>query len=291
MSRHILAGVDGTPQSEAAAFWAAEEAERRGTALLIVHVWPWLGTGDVDAFWPGDLRPAALRALTDIERRIRDARPGLAVETALVGDDPADGLVSVARGHELLVLGSRGLSGFAGLLVGSVGLSVAARADVPVVMVRAAKPAGAEEAGHGEPEVVVGLDLRHPAEEVLDLAFEEAELRGARLRAVHGWDLVPAWSATGWMAPQVDTAEQEASRKAALAEALAPWRAKYPDTAVVEEVRLGGAAQAVLTHSAGAALVVVGRRDRPLGLGARLGSVAHAVLHHAQAAVAVVSHA
>jgi nucleotide-binding universal stress UspA family protein len=299
MTRHVLAGFDGTPQSEAAAFWAAEEATRRGAALRILHVWPWLSADGADGSRPGDLRPVALRALSDLARRIGLAHPDLIVETVLIGDDPSDGLVDAARGHELLVLGSRGLSGFAGLLVGSVGLAVAARTEVPVAVVRAARPAEAAVdavdavAAVGErdlPEVVVGLDLRDPADAVLDFAFTEAALRGARLRVVHGWDLLPAWSATGWMPPLVDAAEQQRAEAAVLADTLAPWRAKYPGTEVVEEVRLGGAAPAVLACATAADLVVVGRRDRPLGLGPRLGAVAHAVLHHAPAAVAVVPH-
>ncbi|WP_083974110.1 universal stress protein [Kitasatospora mediocidica] len=59
---------------------------------------------------------------------------------------------------------------------------------------------------------------------------------------------------------------------------------------VVEDVRVGGAAAALEGASAGAALVVVGRRTRAHGFGARMGSVTHAVIHHAKAPTAVVPH-
>ncbi|WP_354638281.1 universal stress protein [Kitasatospora camelliae] len=298
MSR-VLTGIDGSPQSAAAARWAAGEAVRRGTGLLILHAWPWLGTEFAEGTPAGDLRPAALRALADTAEEIRRAHPGLSVETMVVGEDPADALLAAAEKQDLLVLGSRGLGGFAGLLVGSVGLAVAARVSVPLVLVRADGTDGTDRTdgtdGHqdGSPggrEVVVGVDGHHASGAVLDFAFAEAARRGARLRAVHGWDLMPVWTATGWVPAQVDITAQEAAEQAVLAEALADARAAHPDVEVIAETRLGGSARAVVAASAGADLVVVGRHDRHHPLGMRLGPVAHAVIHHSAAPVAVVPH-
>ncbi|MEU9044788.1 MULTISPECIES: universal stress protein [unclassified Kitasatospora] len=292
MTRYVLAGLDGSPQSEAAASWAAEEAQLRGATLRLLHVRPWLATTEADLSRPGDLRTQALRALTDTASRIRDARPDLTVETTLIGDTPTDGLVAAAAGRELLVLGSRGLGGFATLLVGSVSLGVAARADTPVVLVRSEQPSVAHEvATHpAVREVVLGLDARHPADPVIEFAFAEAALRGARLLAVHGWNPLPAWSFAGWVPPQTDIAAQKSSEKALLVQALAPWREKYPEVELVEEVHLGSGAQTLLESSDAAGLIVVGRRVRRHDAGMRLGPVAHAVLHHAAAPVAVVPH-
>ncbi|MGW3043993.1 universal stress protein [Kitasatospora sp. NPDC001159] len=291
MTRCVLTGFDGSPQSEAAARWAAEEAVRRGADLRILHAWPWLNTEYAEGSLAGDLRPAALRALADTAERIRRAHPGLSIETAEVGDDPADALVAAAKGQELLVLGSRGLGGFAGLLVGSVGLAVAARVGIPLVLVRADGSTAPRGKGPAHREIVVGVDARHPSDAVLDFAFTEAARRRVRLRAAHGWDLVPAWTAAGWVPPQVDAATQEATERAVLAGALAAARAAHPDVEVIAETRLGGAARAVVDCATGADLVVVGRHDhRHHPLGMRLGPVAHAALHHSPAPVAVVPH-
>ncbi|WP_031076102.1 universal stress protein [Streptomyces sp. NRRL WC-3742] len=284
-TRHVLVGLDGSPQSEAAALWAADWAHRLAAPLRLLHVWPWLSTHNMDRSRPGDPRPSALDALTGVAERIRHARPGLVVETALRADDPVDGLVAEARGQEMLVLGTRGLGGFAGLLVGSVSLAVAARAPIPTVLVREGTPAS------GTGEVVVGLDAREPADAVLEFAFTAAGLRGTALHAVHGWDPSAAWAYGGLMPPLVDLPVQQDTETAVLTQHLSARRAKHPEVEVVVDARLGGPASAVLEAATGAGLVVLGRREQRHPLGMRLGPVAHAVLHHCPVPVAVVPHA
>lgn len=289
-TQQVLAGLDGSPRSEAAAMWAAQEAHRLGAGLRLLHVWPWLTSAEAEQqARPGDLRPAALDALARVADRIRLAHPDLTVETAVRADDPVDGLVAEAQGQRLLVLGSRGLGGFAGLLVGSVSLAVAARASVPTVLVREERPLPHADTAPVR-EVVVGVDSREPDGAVLDFAFTQAERRGARLRAVHGWDPAPAWAFGGMMPPPVDLPEQEATETAQLSQHLTRLRADHPGVDVVEDVRIGGAANAVVDASAGAELVVIGRRERRHRIGTLLGPVAHAVLHHSTAPVAVVPH-
>ncbi|MEU1290023.1 universal stress protein [Kitasatospora sp. NPDC005856] len=289
-TQQVLVGLDGSPQSEAAAMWAAQEAHRFGAALRLLHVWPWLSGAEAERqARPDDLRPAALDALARVADRIRTAHPDLTVETAVRGDDPVDGLVAEAQGQRMLVLGSRGLGGFAGLLVGSVSLAVAARASVPTVLVREAQPLPRTDTAPVR-EVVVGLDSCEPDEAVLEFAFTQAERRGARLRAVHGWEPAPAWAFGSMMPPPMDLPDQEGTETALLSEHLAPLRAGHPGVEVVEDVRIGGAANAVLDASAGAELVVIGRRERRHRIGMLLGPVAHAVLHHSTAPVAVVPH-
>ncbi len=291
MTRLVLAGIDGSPQSEAAALWAASEAHRRGSALRLLHAWPWLDAGDGGASWPGDLRPRALDALRGIADRIRRDRPGLPVETAVVSDDPVDGLVAAAKGQDLLVLGSRGLGGFAGLLVGSVGLAVAANAPVPTVLVRLGQaPAERTATAAATREVLVGLDAYEPDDTVLEFAVAEARLRGCRLRAVHGRTLPPVWTPAGPVPQPTYLMEQESAGTAPISRSLAELRTKHPDVDIVEDVRLGGGAQALLDASVHADLVVVGRRERRHRVGPRLGPVTHAVVHHCAAPVVVVPH-
>ncbi|MFD8703004.1 universal stress protein [Kitasatospora sp. NPDC059648] len=284
MTSTVVAGIDGSPASTAAAQWAAEEARRRGAALRLVHAWPWLTDGVSTFAEPDDLPAAAQRILAEAADAVRELHPDLTVRTDAVLDAPVDGLVSAAAEADLLVVGSRGRGGFTGLLLGSVGMAVAGRSDAPVVVVRDTGQ-GSEPSG----EVVVGVDAHSPEEAVLAFAFREAALRGARVRAVHGWDLPPLFGYAGGAVPPEEVEQLEALEAKLLTLALAGQREQHPALEVVEDVRLG-AARGLVQASAGAALVVVGRRHRSIELGARLGRVAHAALHHAEAPVAVVPH-
>ncbi|MFJ1708088.1 universal stress protein [Kitasatospora sp. NPDC088346] len=289
MTGYVLAGVDGSPESTAAAQWAADEAVRLGLNLWLVHAWTWQDDLNAGRGRPADVRGLTARMLAHTAQAVSRAHPGLTVHTEILdGDEPAASLADAAADAELLVLGSLGLGGFAGLLVGSVGLAVAARCDVPVALVRAARPAAA--AGSGAPEVVVGVDPRVPADEVVDFAFRQAASRGAVLRAVHGWTPPPVWGYAGWVAPQLEVDQFRAIEAELLGDALAGWREKYPEVEVVEDSRMGGGAGALVDASGDAVLVVVGRRHRRHPFGLHLGPVAHAVIQHAPAPVVVVPH-
>ncbi|WP_030263973.1 universal stress protein [Streptomyces sp. NRRL B-24484] len=289
MPQYVLAGIDGSPESAAAARWAAGEAVRRELPLRLVHAQTWLDDIHADGAQPTDVRGLTLRMLADAREEVRAAHPGLEVGAELIGGgDPIDVLVEAAAGAELLVVGSRGLGGFAGLVVGSVGLALAGRSEAPTVLVR---PAGTQDGPAPErTAVVVGVDTRSPSPEVLDFAFAEAARRGAVLRAVHGWTPPPVWGYAGGVGPQFEADQFRAIEAELLDEALTGWRAKYPEVTVVQDCRIAGGAQAVVDTAEDAALVVVGRRRRRHRVGLHLGPVAHAVLHHAEAPVAVVPH-
>ncbi|MFJ5309742.1 universal stress protein [Streptomyces sp. NPDC088350] len=300
MVRTVVAGLDGSPESRAAAEWAAREAELRGLQLKVVHVWepapdplaqaPLLGA-ETQQHWSERIPREAGEGL-----RVR--HPGLDVTEDQVTGTPADALLDAAKDAELLVLGSRGLSGVGGFLVGSVGLSVVARAELPVVLVRAGgqaadehdtDPAGSPSTGTPYRPVVLGLDADTPADAVIEFAFAEAARRGTGLRVVYGWNL-PPYYAYGLAMDAGLNDELSREETAALTEALRPWRLKHPDIQVALEPRVGSAADHLVDASREASLVVIGRRIRRAALGAHIGPVAHGVLHHAVAPVAVVAH-
>ncbi|WP_405015793.1 universal stress protein [Kitasatospora sp. NBC_00070] len=290
MTQYLLAGIDGSPQSTAAARWAADEAARRGLALRLVHAQTWIDGINADRTQPTDVRGLTVRMLADAEQEARRSHPGLEVQTELIGGggEPTDLLVEAAASADLLVLGSRGRGGFTGLVVGSVGLAVVARCEVPTVLVRAA---GTDRpGGPGRGEIVLGVDTRAPADELIDFAFQQAVRLGAVLRAVHGWTPPASWGYAGWVPPQVESEQFQAIESELLTEALAGRRQKYPEVLVIEECRIGTGGAALVDRSTEAALVVIGRRHRPHHAGMRLGPVAHAVLQHAKAPVAVVPH-
>lgn len=143
----IVLGVDGSAESKEALRWALEEARLRGSRLCVVHAWtlpaavygPGFGTNLVSEL----LEELQRGSEALIDRALEEAADpgGAGVARAAVEGPPAQTLVDAAADAELLVVGSRGHGGFAGLLLGSVSQQCAQHAPCPVVIVRSA-PAG-----------------------------------------------------------------------------------------------------------------------------------------------------
>ncbi|MFE2045658.1 universal stress protein [Streptomyces sp. NPDC059477] len=286
MTRPVTAGVDGSDESLAALAWAAREAVRRDLALRVVHAWRHeehaviAGDRDEQERWAREAAEEAVRGVTG-------RHTGLEVSVEVTEGVPADTLVAAARDAELLVLGSRGHGQVVGFLIGSVGQQVIAEATRPVVLVRAGDRPTAEVAGH---EIVVGQEgAPEDSAAVLEFAFTTAAARGASVRAVRAWTLPPVYSYNPAAMKLLDDAGgPEPYERQALAEALRPWRERFPGVHVIEHVEMGSAGQVLLSLARGTQLLVVGRRARRTAVGARIGSVAHGVLHHAECPVAVV---
>ncbi|MGW3938509.1 universal stress protein [Streptomyces sp. NBC_00024] len=283
----ITVGLDGSPQSVSAAHWAAREAVLRGTALRLVHAClPAAPTRE--GGWEQDThREAAQRLLHAAERELRERHPRLPLTADLVTEDATTALLAAAGTSEMLVLGSRGIGAVESFFLSDIGMHVVARADRPVVLVRA--DVQQDQRPPDSAGVVVGVSLRGPCEEVLEFAFGAAARRGTRLRAVHGRSLpVPAyalWASSPEAAEAVAVAVGQQ-----LGETLRPWREKFPGVRVLDEVIFDSAARAVVHAASGAGLLVVGRRrDRP-ALAPGIGPMAHAAIHHAVCPVAVVAH-
>ncbi|MFF4755987.1 universal stress protein [Streptomyces sp. NPDC002514] len=289
MTRPITTGVDGTEESLAALAWAAREAVRRDRPLHVVHAWhpqhhaaTAAADRETQRAWVRDATDRAVRLVTE-------RHPELTVTTDVVEGHAAEALLAAAAGAELLALGSRGHGPVVGFLLGSVGQQVIAEARRPVVLVRAGDRAAAEAAGR---DVVVGQqgDPEDSAA-ALRFAFETAAARRAALLAVRAWTLPPVFAySPGSMKLLDDAGGLEPYEKEALAEALGPWRERFPDVPVTEHIEMGSAGQVLLSVAARAQLMVVGRRAHRTAVGARIGSVAHGVLHHASCPVAVVPH-
>ncbi|KUF12904.1 universal stress protein [Streptomyces silvensis] len=295
MIRTVTAGLDGSPESLAAAEWAAREAQRRNLPLRLVQAWLWR-PHDVPVTEELEVqRRWALNSLQGAQELVSDKYPGLAITTQLVADPAPGVLLSEAEAAEMLVLGSRGRGAVAGFLLGSVGQQVLAHATRPVVMVRAGNRGGGngeDNIEHDSSDVVVGLaEPGDPPRPLLDFAFGSAAARGATLHLVHAPDLGPLYGygpAVGRRAGAEGGITGQAER--ALGDALKPWREAYPAVPVTHAVELAHASSLVVTGAAQAGLVVVGRRMRRPALGMRIGPVVHAVLHHSAAPVAVVPH-
>ncbi|WP_306191517.1 universal stress protein [Streptomyces sp. MK5] len=297
MPRNVTAGVDGSPESLAAAEWAAHEAELRGLPLHLVHAWDWQRHAQPVPAEPAH-RHRGGRVLREAAERLRLGHPDLEVTSEQAALPPVTALLAASEDADALVVGSRGVSGVAGFLVGSVGLGLVARTDRPVVLVRSdARPEdehrpdadGRLSTATPYRDVVLGLDHEQPDDSVLAFAFEAASRRGARLRVVHGASLPPssAYDLGVDPGPGDELSRGEAS---AVTGVLAPWREKFPGVDIVEQAAIGDPAGHLVDAAADASLVVVGRRPLHGRLGARIGPVTHAVLHHATAPVVVVPH-
>ncbi|CAM5567209.1 universal stress protein [Streptomyces aurantiogriseus] len=289
MIRPITVGMDGSPESLAAADWAARDAQRRTLPLHLVHAWIWQ-PHDVPVAQDLDAQKQwAQHMLREAEEELRGRHPALTVSTEQISDTAAEVLLGQAEKAQMLVLGSSGHGAIAGFLLGSVGQQVLARANSPVVMVRANARSAAK---HDGGEVVVGLDdLDGPAVPLLEFAFDAAAARRTALRIVHAPSLPPLYGygpVVGQLASQEGGITGQAEK--ALSDAVTPWREKYPQVPVAHTVELTRPSGIVLKAAAQAGLVVVGRRVHRPALGMRIGPVAHAVLHHAAAPVAVVPH-
>ncbi len=282
MEQVVTVGLDGSPESLAAAHWAADEAERRELALRLTHAWILLAPPTPDSPAADDQNYWAKRIVHDAHAELARDHPKLTIIEDLVADEAETALLDAAAHSRLLVLGSRGLDRVASFFLGDTGLHTIARAERPVVLMRAGQ--GAE--GRRR-HVVVGLSLHGPQDNLLEFAYVTAFTRDVPLHAVHGRKPDGSRAATGGDDTARDTMER-ARRE--LDEVLRPWREKFPRVRVVDEIRLESPARAVVQAAADSDLLMVGRRKHPPALGLRLGPVVQAAAHHAGCPVAVVPH-
>ncbi|MFE0348819.1 universal stress protein [Streptomyces griseoluteus] len=303
MPRTITAGLDGTLESLTAADWAAREALLRDLPLHLVHA---LGRQQPYAPLGGASQPSlgsdvqirwADHMLREAEATIARRHPGLRITTDRLTEEPVTALLGAAQAADLLVLGSRGLGGIAGFLVGSVAQAVVAGSRRPVVLVRGGLRSedehqlGAVESGAMAcRDVVLGLNCAAPNDAVIGFAFEAALQRATRLRVVHGRSPeLPYYDNGGDLNAELHD-ELTGEMHRALSEALEPWRDKFPGVDVTEQAVIGKVGSHLVEASRDASLVVIGRRLHRTLIGTVIGPVAHAVLHHATAPVAVVPH-
>ena len=287
----VLVGVDGSAGARVAVDIGAWEAKWRHVPLLLVHghqnPLPHTSSGVLPQPAVAAMRDDMRAMLLETESRAHAQQPGVAVRSTLVTGG-AGGLVEVSRGMSLVVVGSRGTGGFAGLHVGSVASQVSMHSPAPVIVVRPGKDGSHARIGDGP--VVVGLDGSQPSFDALGFAFEEANVRGVPLVPLYAWSQGPNAS-SGYIGPiaQGPGRVREEIAQTLVEEFAAPWQEKYPDVRVTPIVRYQAPpAWALIEASRQAGLVVVGSRGRGGFAGLLLGSVGHAVASHAHCPVAVV---
>lgn len=132
----VVVGIDGSPASEVATAIAFDEASWRGTDLVAIHAWIDSDPTDVPrAVWPR-FRSTAQETLAERLAGWSDRYPDVVVHRRVVFDQPARHLLEAAESAQLLVVGSHGRGGFAGMLLGSVGNTIVHAVHTPVIVAR-----------------------------------------------------------------------------------------------------------------------------------------------------------
>ena len=153
----VVVGVDDSRGGRAALRFAAEEAELRKAELHIVCAWSLPGGHTGHGAYPGPLRDAVVEdaqcTLDTLAYEVSGTHPNVACVLAVGEPPPARALIEASRNADLVVVGSRGRGGFAGLLVGSVSAQVVHHAHCPVVVVRptnGSEPTEPESSGYSQ---------------------------------------------------------------------------------------------------------------------------------------------
>jgi nucleotide-binding universal stress UspA family protein len=136
----VVVGVDGSPGSLHALAWAGREARLRSATLEVVAAWTYPTLVLLVPVAPDPPQVKALRKHAremiegDLEK-VADDVTGVHVDVRILEGDTSAVLLERAQGADLLVVGSRGLGGFRGLLLGSVSQQCVQHATTPVVVV------------------------------------------------------------------------------------------------------------------------------------------------------------
>jgi nucleotide-binding universal stress UspA family protein len=282
-ARPVVVGVDGSPEAERALAWAATEAARRASELLVVHTYSWhdLETQTpMGAPFADEIRRQADALVAEAVATARRIAPGVLVRGQALLGQAAHTLIKASADGATIVVGNRGRGGFASLLLGSVSQKVAVHAHGPVVVVR-----GRTDPGPGD--IVVGVDGSPQSQHALQAAFEEAMIHDAGVLAVRAYSLLASSYALYGVGYVEDPHERWEAEMTALRDDVAVVAEKYPQVPV-SHLAVEGHPGVVLTQrSSSARLVVVGNRGRGGFAGLLLGSVGLHLIHHAECPVLI----
>ncbi|MFI0924849.1 universal stress protein [Streptomyces sp. NPDC021012] len=277
----VVVGVDGSLSAQAAVMWAAHEAVLRGGTLCLVHA------TDVEAASrflapteAGRARQAGRELLDRTAETVAARHPDLVVVTELGGGSPVEALRGAAALSGTIVVGHRGRGGFSSLLLGSVGLELAADATTPVVVVRGAVE-GAEAGA-----VLVAVRDENDVDRAR-AAAREALLRKVPLRLLHVWGTDPHAGVRG--ALRNGTVGDAGAHVRALVEVIDRIREEFPELALdAEGEKSRSVPGALVEASRRADLLVVGGRRAPGYLGPTLGRTTLGLLQHAHCPVELI---
>jgi nucleotide-binding universal stress UspA family protein len=141
----IVVGIDGSDDGQRALAWAVDEARKRGAVLEVIHAWEMTASDTMAPDPAGAARLVLTTSLAEVDTE------GIEVQPRLVEGRPVPSLVRAAAEADLLVVGSRGRSGVAAVILGSVSSACVHYAECPVVVVPPARRRSMVGARNGHP--------------------------------------------------------------------------------------------------------------------------------------------
>ncbi|MEJ5920261.1 MULTISPECIES: universal stress protein [unclassified Corynebacterium] len=287
----IVCAIDGSDASKTAVKWAANTAVKRDVPLRLVSSYSMPQFLYAEGMVPpqelyDDLEAETLEKVDEAKKIALEFAPEVQVSHQIEEGSPIDMLLDLSEQATMIVMGSRGLGGLSGMVMGSVSAAVVSHASCPVVVVREDNLV-TEETKYGP--VVVGVDGSGVSQKAIENAFREADARGAELIAVHTWmDMQVQASLAGLSAAQQQWQVVEEEQHALLGHRLAGWSEQYPDVKVTKVVTRDRPVRALADASEGAQLLVVGSHGRGGFKGMLLGSTSRALLQAAPCPMMVV---
>ncbi|QCB29412.1 universal stress protein [Corynebacterium endometrii] len=287
----VVVAVDGSDASKNAVRWAANTAMKRGIPLRLASSYTMPQFLYAEGMVPPkelfeDLQAETLEKIEEARALAHEVAPEIKIGHTVAEGSPIDMLLEMSHDVTMIVMGSRGMGGLSGMVMGSVSASVVSHANCPVVVVREDN-AVTESTKYGP--VVVGVDGSEVSQKATEYAFAEAEARGAELIAIHTWmDMQVQASLAGLSAAQAEWSEVEREQGELLNERLAPLVEKYPDVKVKKLIARDRPVRALSDAAEGAQLLVVGSHGRGGFKGMLLGSTSRALLQAAPCPMMVV---
>ncbi|WP_020109147.1 universal stress protein [Nocardia sp. 348MFTsu5.1] len=291
-SNPIVVGVDGSETALAAVRWAAREAILRGARLKILCCVDYDMITLSDYPIPEDyihlLRERATKDLAEASAQalavVVGAGSDIGIETKMLLCEPRAGLQTLSESAQLLVLGAHGATRRVSGLLGSVADALSTRASCPIAVVRE-QPEAILDARPNT--VVVGIDGSPCSRQAVEVAYEEASIRNAKLIAIHAWHLRKVHSVFKTDHTKLAWEEARTAEEAVLAETLAGHREQYPDLEVSQQILNCDPVAALRDAAGNAGLLVVGSRGRRGFTAGLLGSTSRALLHSATCPVLI----
>lgn len=270
----VVVGVGQDIDDRLLASAAAQAVDRRATVRLVhVRHEPIAVYGTADIAVPVlemESREYALGRLAKARDRMlsltHSGEGPVSVELHVEDGDIALGILRHSRGASTILIGIDDSSGQ--FLIGRTALAIAARSTAPLIVMR-----GADRDG----PVVIALSPEGLSPAAIAAAFQEADRRGAVVRAIRVLE---------YPSPNLPVATGAAARdEADIAELLAGHAAQWPDVRVEVSIHVGAVKRVLADASAQAALLVVGTNARGPVTGALLGSTAVEMIHRAHCPV------
>lgn len=291
MSREdmVVVAVDGGEPSNNAVRWAANTANKRGIPLRLASSYTMPQFLYAEGMVPpqelyDDLQNECLRKIDAAREIAHEVAPDIQIGHTVVEGSPIDMLLDLSTTSTMIVMGSRGLGGLSGMVLGSVSAAVVSHASCPVVVVREDN-AVTEETKYGP--VVVGVDGSDVSTKATQVAFEEANARGAELYAVHTY-MDNSSPAAGAIVSEDQLQQVDTQRAEKLDQALAPFAQKFPDVTVKKIITRDRPVRALVEQAQNAQLLITGSHGRGGFKGMLLGSTSRALLQAAPCPMMVV---